>query len=172
MNIYIGIDPGLDGAIAFLRPKPTGGVSIEIRDMPTVKIERGGKERRDYYPLEIWKMTCVREDSHAVIERPQSMPRRSSGQRIAHGGMADFSLGQCLGIFRGLLTARGIAYTLVPPATWKREMRIGKGKDASIVRALEVFPQAAEWITLKKHHGRAEALLLAAWGLRQRLPVS
>ena len=34
-------------------------------------------------------------------------------------------------------------------------------KDESRARALELFPAAVDYLRLKKHHGRADALLIA-----------
>jgi hypothetical protein len=39
----------------------------------------------------------------------------------------------------------------------------GDDKNASIVQALRLYPCAAEFLTLKKHDGRAEALLMAGY---------
>jgi len=69
VNIYIGIDPGLEGAIAFLRQRPTGGVAIDIRDMPIVKIDRGGKDRRDYYPPAINRLFGSGRSDIVVVPR-------------------------------------------------------------------------------------------------------
>ena len=45
---------------------------------------------------------------------------------------------------------------------------LGSDKEASRVGALQLFPSQAEELKLKKHHGRAEALLLAEF-LRRKL---
>lgn len=51
----------------------------------------------------------------------------------------------------------------------KKEMLAGRGKekDASRLRALELFPHLQEELKLKKHHNRADALLIAEWGRRK-----
>jgi crossover junction endodeoxyribonuclease RuvC len=52
---------------------------------------------------------------------------------------------------------------LVTPGVWKRHAGlIGKEKDASRELAARLYPQAT--LNLKKHHGRADALLLARYG--------
>ena len=46
----------------------------------------------------------------------------------------------------------------------KRTLALGKDKEASRLRAMQLYPGAD--LRLKKHHGRAESLLLACYGLR------
>jgi len=76
-----------------------------------------------------------------------------------------FSMGHGLGLWEGIISALGLPYELVTPQKWKKAILIGvgDGKGASIVRALQLFPQVAEELHRKKDHGRAEALLLAAY---------
>jgi len=45
--IYLGIDPGLFGAMAFFDPEKG---HLSIIDMPTVEVERGGKKKRELSP--------------------------------------------------------------------------------------------------------------------------
>jgi hypothetical protein len=40
---------------------------------------------------------------------------------------------------------------------------LGTTKDSSVQRAVQLYPDAGAHLTLKKHHGRAEALLLARY---------
>lgn len=60
-----------------------------------------------------------------------------------------------------------IPYTLIHPATWKRIMMkdMDKGKMASIVRAIQLFPT----VDIGKKDGRAEALLIAVYGKKEIL---
>ena len=68
------------------------------------------------------------------------------------------------GIWIGILAALNIPYTEVHPVTWKSKIMAGMGKekDASIARAKQLYPTAD--LSLKKHHGRADALLIAHFG--------
>ena len=81
-----------------------------------------------------------------------------SGGRLEHP-----SLGESLGIIRGIVEPlfgfEAVFY--VAPARWKKAYRLGKDKNASLDLARSRFPQAP--LTLKKHHNRAESLLLASW---------
>ena len=94
--------------------------------------------------------------AHVFIEKCQSMP----GQGIS--SIARYMTGY--GIIRGICVGLGIPYTLVHPKTWKGVMMkdMPKEKDASILRALQLYPKID--LPRKKDHGKADALLLSLWG--------
>ena len=157
--ILIGIDPGLDGAIAIL------GASVNpayVHDTPTMTVMTNtGKRRRVYdipclagYLEEFRGVAGVR----ALIENVHAMP----GQ----GVRSMFSMGFGLGLWEGLLGGLRIPFERVAPRRWKGAMLDGQGKekDASRFKAQALFPTVE--LHLKKHHGRADALLIAEFGRR------
>ena len=79
-----------------------------------------------------------------------------------------FSMGQGLGIWKGIFAALGIPCDMVTPQRWKKLLMdgMGKKKDASRLRASQLFPDVG--FPRKKDHGRAEALLIAEY-LRRSL---
>lgn len=87
-----------------------------------------------------------------------------------------FSAGYSAGLFEGVLSSLDgfppEAVGRVPAVVWKRDLGLwGGGKAASLELARELFPQAAGQLERKRDHGRAEALLIAAWAVgcrRQR----
>ncbi len=152
--IFMGIDPGLDGAIT-IRHK--GGISIT--DTPTLTIQNGKKKKRqcDSQGMAHILKGYVGEDVHVALEKIHSMP----GQGVA----SMFSMGEGFGIWKGLIAMAGFKLTLIPPQTWKKKMMngMGKEKDAARVRALELFPEMYEQLKRKKDHGRADALLISEY---------
>ena len=62
------------------------------------------------------------------------------------------------------MAALQMPYTTVRPVIWKRALGLGKDKEACRLRAMQLFLSAD--LRLKKHHGWAEALLLALYGQR------
>jgi hypothetical protein len=157
MTAYIGIDPGVSGAIAAILEDG----SVRFFDMPVCKVKSGKGAKSEYDAsalasiLQLHGMYCR---THATIERQQSMP----GQGVA----STFKTGFGFGLLVGALAGLKLPYTVVSAVTWKRRMMDGMGKEkgASILRAKQLFPQAASELHLKKHHGRADALLIAAYG--------
>ncbi|MFM2432929.1 MAG: Planktothrix phage PaV-LD [Cyanobacteriota bacterium] len=153
--IYIGIDPGLTGAIvAFL---PSG--EIEFHDMPVLEVKK--KQQLDYAGLaHILRRYPAHGECMACIELVGAMP----GQGVS----SMFKFGQVYGAALATLAALQIPYERITPPVWKRAYRlVGCEKDESRARALELFPSAVDSLKLKKHHGRADALLLAEYLRRQ-----
>ena len=159
MTAFIGIDPGLDGAVAIISANGT----IDIADTPTVNVGKGKKVRREHVPAQM--VDILRPYLHcnpvAALENVHAMPRQ--------GVRSMFSMGKGMGLWLGILAGLGIPYDLVQPTRWKAAMMDGQGKekDASRFRAQQLFSQLASELRRKKDHGRAEALLIAEY--RRRL---
>jgi hypothetical protein len=77
------------------------------------------------------------------------------------GVSSSFRFGRGLGLWEGILSAFQIPFVKVTPQRWKKNLLdgMGKEKDASRLRAQTLFPSLD--LSLKKHHGRGDALLLA-----------
>ena len=63
----------------------------------------------------------------------------------------------------GVVTALDMPLTLVRPQEWKAHYGLGSDKNDSLELARRYYPDVD--LHLKKHHGRAEALLIARYGL-------
>jgi crossover junction endodeoxyribonuclease RuvC len=75
-----------------------------------------------------------------------------------------FAFGESFGVIRGVVSALGMPLELVTPATWKRRFGlIGAEKDAARTKATELYPGII--LARKKDVGRADALLIARYGL-------
>ena len=57
---------------------------------------------------------------------------------------------------------------LVEPSKWKRALHLNSDKEASRQLAIQLFPHAHERLVLKKHHQRAEAMLIALFTANNR----
>jgi crossover junction endodeoxyribonuclease RuvC len=150
----IGIDVGLNGAIAMLN-----GESLhDVVDMPTVSLTRNGKAKRQISIPELVAIIEEFKPSEAYVEKVFAM----AGQGVT----SVFSFGRSLGAIEGILGARCIKTTLVTPQTWQKAMGVSGGKDGARARAMEVFPWHTGYFKRVKDDGRADAALIAAWGLR------
>lgn len=91
------------------------------------------------------------------------------GARPGQGVSSMFSFGRNLGAWEGLLAALRIPYVMPTPQQWQKGLIMPSDgadpKDRALVVARRLFPGAD--LRLKKHHGRADALLLAWWARRQ-----
>ncbi len=147
----IGIDPGLSGALVCIRE----GTVLACLDTP-VEHSTGSRNRLSAPVLafHVQNLLKLYQPSMAALDSVSAMP----GQGVS----SMFSFGRSLGAVEGILAALGVATTYYTPSVWKRRYGLlGHPKDASRTRALELFPNAAGWLTRKKDHGRADALLLA-----------
>jgi crossover junction endodeoxyribonuclease RuvC len=159
--IIIGIDPGLSGALAVLHQD----LSVTIYDTPTLTVAGAKGSRREY---DLAMMSSVVRSlglvgqTVAYIESVHAMP----GQ----GVRSMFTMGDGFGSWKGILAALSIPYTLVTPQRWKKYLMdgMGKDKDASRLRAIQLFPTYADLFSRKKDDGRAEALLIAWYGRQHR----
>ena len=149
--IYIGIDPGLSGAIAFL---DTEKGHLSIIDMPTFEVKRNNKTKREVSPVGVAvAMGLAEKVSRAVLERVGAMP----GQGVT----SVFSFGRSVGIIEGVLATMLIPVDIVTPQAWQKAAGVRGGKDGSRMRASELFPNYAELFARKKDDGRADAALMA-----------
>ena len=155
--MYIGIDPGQKGAVAII----SGGKVAALFDMPTVSVKRGktNKEEVSAALLSGHFSSLIPSGSKvAVLERVGAMP----GQGVT----SCFSFGRAVGVVEGVLAAKGIGVTIVPPQTWQRALRVRDGKDGSLLRATELFPEVADQLVGPrggKLDGRSDALLMAEY---------
>lgn len=162
-TIWIGIDPGLSGAIAVI---DANAGTLQFFDTPTVQVKSGRTVKNQMDPYAIITILRSFAEAHAdvlvTLEKVGPMP----GQGVT----SMFNFGMGVGIWIGILAALKIPFQQVHPNTWKKLMMadMGKEKDASRIKAMQLFPQSAIELTRKKDHGRADALLLAAWAQRTR----
>lgn len=140
--IYIGIDPGKDGALAI--------------------VSEGGLVEAIPYDTKAYKnaLSGLKTPSVAVLEHVNAMPKQ--------GVTSMFTFGEGFGYLKGLLEAYGIPYELVRPQKWKKEFGIS-GKNQSIEVCKRLFPGVNLKKTdrcKKDHDGMAEALLMALYARR------
>lgn len=154
--MILGIDPGLDGALALVYQ----GSIICVADMPTHEITVNGKKRRQIDIMSLDATIAGMDLDHgpfeAIVEDPHAMPQQ--------GVSSSFKFGFNCGIVRGVLAAHLVPVTYIRPSVWKRRLGLTADKDAARKRAGELFPSAAHYFARKCDDGRAEAVLLATIG--------
>lgn len=154
---YIGIDPGLTGAIAILDDH--GGL-LSLEDLPVIANGKGSaRVTRQLDPAGLAKLLppCTKGISVA-LERVAARP----GQGVA----SVFSLGDSFGCIRGVLAALELPVEIVTPATWKKHHQLGSDKEQARAKAIQLYPHAD--LHRVKDHNRSEATLIARWLLDRR----
>ena len=134
MKLFIGIDPGLSGGVAFI---PATGEPWAHK-MPETD--------RDL--IDLLRDSINLFEARAVLEFVSSSPQM--------GVKSAFTFGEGYGRLQMALTALGVPYERVRPQAWQKAMGcLTKGdKNVSKRRAQELFP------TLKVTHAIADALLI------------
>ena len=151
--LFLGIDPGLDGAVAAIN---ADGDLVWIRDTPTITI---GKKRktRHLLGLEMREILTNVLDGYVVIEEQQSRP----GQ----GRVSIYKTGRGFGLWEGIVLGLMLPYDTVTPQKWTARLCRGIiGSDAkarSIIRAQRRFPTIDLNCNKERKGGRADAANLA-----------
>ena len=151
MSYVIGIDPGINGAIAMFRDN----VLFTVVDMPTLEVDSGKTKKRHISAVGLRDILVYYPTAHVVIEKVGAMP----GQGVT----SMFNFGRSAGIIEGVVAAMHLPSTYVTPAAWTKAVGRAAGKDASRMRAMELFPSKAELFKRAKDDGRADAALIAYW---------
>lgn len=102
--LIVGCDPGKDGAIVCLED----GKVTDKWVMPTI-----GKEI-DIHELDLIIKQCSSPDTHCIIENVHAMGRVGAG--------TTFAFGRAKGLLEMAVVANGLAFTLVAPKEWQKEM--------------------------------------------------
>jgi crossover junction endodeoxyribonuclease RuvC len=158
VTVFIGIDPGLSGAIA--RYDAAG--SLDVVDVPTHALVRNGKNKREIDLQETARIldAMAKEAGTQIwIEQVASMP----GQGVS----SVFAFGKAYGILLGIAASTFTPIHLVTPSVWKREMGVTASKDGSRAKASSLLPAHSHNWSRVKDDGRAEATLIALYGARK-----
>ncbi len=146
-TLFIGIDPGNAGGIAYIDTEC--GIA-------------GTEPYSDKGLIDLCK--DVRQTSKVVccLEKVGAMP----GQGVT----SMFNFGKSVGYIKGVLEACGIPYQEVTPKKWKGEFSLNSNKAASAEVCNRLFPDINLLPTpkhKKPHDGMAEALLMAEYARRK-----
>lgn len=165
---YIGIDPGIYGAISFYNEE-TGQISSN--DMPVIPA-KDNKRQIDILRLNI--LFNIEESVFCVIEQVTAMPGQNS--------VGTLQMGFGNGIIQTILTLHRIPYAIVHPKTWMKSFAIqspskidipSAGARKKIIKqniysvASKLFPDI-ELVTKggRLLDGRSDSLLIMEYGRR------
>lgn len=159
----LGCDSDAGGALAVVRGPSIGDVaSVDVHDCPTYKAEVNGRAR---------KRLCVEDmvELVASLDIPRGTVAfvEEGGVEYGFSAQTAFVQGYNFGLWKGVLAAAGLRVEVVKPQAWKHALglaRSGSSKDDSRDMASAMFPEVGDVLGRKKDHGRAEALLIAAYG--------
>jgi hypothetical protein len=150
--IYCGIDPGINGAIAFIDSARGASRVFDLPRHPvTHRLDGFGLAKliRENIPATETGVIFV-EDIHAI------------------GGSAMQSMGammKSVGIILGAIDCTRIPMHEVRPQTWKKLYRLTADKSACLDMARKLYPDLGDSLKRAKDHNRGEAVLIAHYAL-------
>lgn len=157
MTYYIGIDPGITGAIALVNHK---GALCELFDLPTMLKGDIKKPKKCINAKALQHILCAWlaewGDLIAFVENVHAMP----GQGVT----SMFNMGETFGTIKSVLTCENIYTNLISPQKWKKQLKLTSDKEECRQYALKMYPNDIHQINRKKDHNRAEAILIARYG--------
>jgi hypothetical protein len=166
--LYIGIDPGLSGAIALV-----GRGLLEVADLPVCESGQGGSMDRHIdarglaTQIRVWsaRHEFAMRSVCAFLERPIANAVRPGGRTAPAVTIAQQF--EAFGAIRGVLAAMLIETHFVTPQRWKKLFGLKGGDDAKIEArrcAMRLYESATPQLSRVKDHNRAEAILIAHYG--------
>ena len=171
------MDPGIEGAIAFLYENGEVAVfrtpkTVEVYKYPRAKTKSGRpkvKRTRHYCMYEMSRLVAdhvkrVKSPKHVIAGIEKQQQRQTDSKRVV------FEVGRNQGVWEMAIAALRIPYVLIRPTEWKPQY-VAKGADKSASRfaAKQRYPQLD--FPLKKDADLAEALLIADY-TRRKYPLS
>ena len=158
--IVVGIDPGLNGAIAVLQDKKV----LSITDMPVMADGKKNKRQLNNAQLAeiLRKNSSEGDEISIVVEQVNAMP----GQGVT----SMFNFGQTFGAIKGVCAALQLPIFFVRPSKWKKYFElINSSKDSSRTKAIEMYPNLSDQLAKKKDVNKSDAILIARFFIETRL---
>jgi len=170
-DFYIGIDPGLSGALAVL---DASGTLVSVSDTPVISVVQKGKKsksggamhKKHYMVGSMVQLLRLAQDQGNV----QMIGLEQVSARPEQGVTSMFSMGRGVGTWEGIIGALGLTLDYITPQVWKKVFGLsGSDKADSILKAQQIIKGAVSYLTLVKHDGRAEACLIGEYTRRKCL---
>jgi hypothetical protein len=167
--IVCGIDPDTSGAIAFI--DADSGALVAVEDVPVDTVQKG-KHSRSRVNLNRLKDILFRaRGAAAFVERPDYRPMRGTNKQTGKtemrqiGALGAGTMGESFMASAMCCVCADMALTEMSPGEWKKSIGAPGNKDDARRRAAELFPAWAHMLKVKDDHGRADAILLAYFGM-------
>jgi len=154
-GVYVGIDPGIDGAVACI---DTEHGCQTINRIPALVVGPGSRRGIDLEGLaQLFGHVKSLAPKVIVIEDVHAMPKQ--------GVSSTFSFGVTYGALQAMIAVYRMPMVKVKPAAWKKIIMRGrpKGKDGTIAYMSQKYPHCSLVPVggRAKNHNFADALALA-----------
>lgn len=174
---YIGIDCGVNGAIAVYDPNNVSGNLIEVFNIPILTSK--GPRKRNKITGKMMDSTRREIDALGVANLFQLILSGDFEFKIIlelvkpmgnkNGAFSLYGMGRGMGIFQTVLAYEDQPFRLLSPKQWKKGAGLSvvqgldrnEQKDLARQMARTYFPKQADLFKRKKDNDRAEAVLMA-----------
>lgn len=172
----LAIDPGVDGAIAYVHRDSTGKITeAELADITTYHHPSGRyvdvkRILGETFVGGAWPHLAVIETPLGFHDTRNEVVHRGITGRIGNAPlkmsaktrdltMINYGRLQCLVESRCM----NATWEAVLPSVWKAKVGVTKDKGGSLALARVIYPMLADDLKRQKDHNRAEALLIAEY---------
>lgn len=170
MRRYLGIDPGVTGAVALLTVHDDGTQALTVQATPCDWVQVGSGKRRRYNAYALFtalEAVGPRLISLAYLEQQSARPKQ--------GVASTFSTGFGFGLWVGLLTALAIPFAIVPPRRWRARAGLAAHPKGTAPKAIKTAVRLAACrrfpaVPINLDHADAVMLAVAA-ALEHGLPA-
>jgi hypothetical protein len=157
-----GIDPGTSPTIGII-----DGDEVAVYDELSAATRINGRNTNLPVPELIRFALSESQVDLVVLEQVWMRPVHGVA---AQGAVSQARLVSSMHLCWGIACGLGLRVVLVSPQMWKRHFHLrGGAKEDSRMKCLSVMPESARFLMRKMDHNRAEALLLARYGLETYL---
>jgi crossover junction endodeoxyribonuclease RuvC len=158
----LSIDPGFNGAMAYLSVSDEGVLLHDVKDIPTNRVAYGKKARNEINGPSFALSVGIWGPELAIIE--------AVGARPGQGVTSMFRFGYGTGLVVGCCNGRDVPVKHISPQAWRSELDL-TGWDKTGIRqwAQETYPIHADKFKRVKDSGRADAVAIGVAGIRKGL---
>lgn len=156
MRLILSADPGLTGALAWLRKDPDGSIHLlNVADIPTAKAQQG-KTLKSHVQTSVLAAIM----GNPVYPKPEAVVIEAVHAMPGQGVTSMFRFGYVAGILEGVAAGLGLPIHFMRTNEWQPLAGVRKGDDAGRLRATQLFPEQAMTFARKMDHNRADAALI------------
>ncbi len=155
MSYYIGIDPGITGAVCILIDQ---GSILDVLDLPVCAMTDKKKE------IDVVKLSNILHDyidftDYIYLEHVHALP--------GNGTVSMFNFGMTYGSIKAVIRCLGFQIVNVSPMAWKNYMGLRKTEKKEVGnRVIEIYPHHADKFVTPRGRvidGRCDATLIARY---------
>lgn len=157
----IGIDPGIEGAIAYVAYDHGEVTKSVVADLAMMPDDKGNPSKR-LDIIHVSEFISYFSPRIVVVEEPFFAidPRHKTSTSTKSIKVSQQNYGR----IQAAIELANCYWTSVSPYTWKKKLGLTKEKGDSLGRSRSLFPLCGADLKRQKDHNRAEALLLAQYG--------